>query len=184
MKTKQRKRVIVKKYGNRRLYDTTNSVYINQHELAQMICEGRDVQVVDAVTGEDLTRPVFTQILIQHAKDPDSRFPLEILRQMIAAYGKLAERTTLQSMKSMLDLYEDAFRAMAVPAVTPMEFMPVAFPRPAATNSGATRGLGGTKGGAGEVEELKRRVAELESRALERTARERRKRKAPSRRSL
>ena len=55
-----RKPVIIKKYENRRLYDTTNSRYINQDEVAQMLQSGYDVQVVDAATGEDLTRLVLT----------------------------------------------------------------------------------------------------------------------------
>ena len=49
--------VIIKKYGNRRLYDTANSKYVNLEDIAGFIREGRDVQVVDAKTGQDLTRP-------------------------------------------------------------------------------------------------------------------------------
>jgi len=90
-----RKPMIIKKYENRRLYDTTNSRYINQDEVAQMVRDGHDVQVVDAATGEDLTRLVLTQIIVEQAKAPDSTFPLDVLRQMVVASGKATQETTL-----------------------------------------------------------------------------------------
>src|ERR1039458_8625045 len=116
------KTIIVKKYGNRRLYDATNSVYINQDEVALLVQEGYDVQVVDAATGEDLTRLVLTQIIVQHAKEPGSTFPLDILRQMVVACGKVTQGTTLKYMKAVLDMYQNAYRAMT-PPVNPFEFM-------------------------------------------------------------
>ncbi len=70
-----RKKVIIKKYENRRLYDTTNSRYINLDEVAQLVQEGCDVEVVDAATGEDLTRLVLTQIIAEHAKGARLDFP-------------------------------------------------------------------------------------------------------------
>ena len=60
--------VIIKKYENRRLYDSTNSRYVNLEEIAQMVRDGIDVQVVDAASGEDLTRMVLTQIIAENAK--------------------------------------------------------------------------------------------------------------------
>jgi polyhydroxyalkanoate synthesis repressor PhaR len=190
------KKVIIKKYGNRRLYDITNSVYINQDEVAQMVQEGRDLQVVDAATGEDLTRLVLTQIVVQHAKEPDSAFPLDVLRQMVAAYGKVTQGTTVKYMKAALDMYQNAFRAVAVPPMSPFEFMPAPFsPQPvpavpaAASDAGgrarAARVMSGSgkKGSAGdEVDELKRRVAELESLVIKRRTSRPRKRKAASQR--
>src|ERR1035438_8840430 len=97
------KKVIIKKYGNRRLYDITNSVYINRDEVAQMVQEGRDLQVVDAATGEDLTRLVLTQIVVQHAKEPDSAFPLDVLRQMVVASGKVTQEGAVNYMKAVFD---------------------------------------------------------------------------------
>ena len=58
------KPVVIKKYENRRLYNTAESRYINLEEITALIRKGGDVQVVDAKTGEDLTRPVLTQIVI------------------------------------------------------------------------------------------------------------------------
>ena len=188
-----RKPVIIKKYGNRRLYDTTNSAYINQDEVAQMVQEGRDIQIVDAATGEDLTRLVLTQIIVQHAKEPDSAFPLDVLRQMVAAYGKATQATTVKYMKAALDLYQNAFRAMAVPPMGPFEYPPAPFSpqlvpavhtasSDAAERTRAMRRPGKKGSGGDEVDDLKRRVAELESLISKRRTRRPRKRKTAARR--
>jgi len=154
--------VVIKKYENRRLYDTTNSRYINQDEVAQMVQDGYEVQVVDASTGEDLTRLVLTQIIMEQAKAPKSAFPLDVLRQMVVASGKATQENTLKYMKAVLDMYQNAFRAMA-PPMSPFEFIP----RPAEAPSGAEAPPASARSApepesAAEVDELKRRVRELE----------------------
>jgi polyhydroxyalkanoate synthesis repressor PhaR len=149
-----RKTVVIKKYENRRLYDTTNSRYINQDEVAQMLKNGYEVQVVDAATGEDLTRLVLTQIIVEQAKAPESAFPLDILRQMVVASSRATQESTLKYMKGVLDMYQNAYRAMTPPLG--FEFMPSpSSPGPAPAT--------GKESGGGEVDELKRRLAELES---------------------
>ena len=85
--------VIIKKYENRRLYDATNSRYVNLEDVARMLREGTEVQAVDAATGEDITRLVLTQIIVDDAKDHDSALPLDILRQMVIATGKASKLT-------------------------------------------------------------------------------------------
>jgi len=188
----KRKTVIVKKYGNRRLYDTTNSRYINQDEVAQMVREGHEVQVVDAVTGKDFTRLVLTQIVVQHAKEADSAFPLDMLRQMVVASGKATQETAVKYLKTVLDMYQNAYQAMA-PGTNPFGFIEAAArptvppwawgPQPAA-DLYRTGTAPQKNGQADEVGELKRRVEELTSMvselAAEKTARNR---KGKSRRS-
>jgi polyhydroxyalkanoate synthesis repressor PhaR len=167
------KKIVIKKYGNRRLYDTTNSAYINQDEVAQMVREGLDIQVVDAETGEDLTRLVLTQIIVQDAKESDSSFPLDILRQMVVAGSKVTQETTVKYMQTVLDMYQNAYRAMT-PPVNPFEFMHPPAPRPADSpvpwsspppsdsRPGATQ-QHNTKKEDDSVGDLKRRVEELTS---------------------
>ena len=106
-----RKAIVIKKYENRRLYDTTSSRYINLDEIAQLIKDGTDVKVVDAATGEDITRVVLTQIIMDDAKGPDSAFPLDILRQMVIASGRATQEGALQYMKAMFDMYQKIGRA-------------------------------------------------------------------------
>jgi polyhydroxyalkanoate synthesis repressor PhaR len=127
-----RKKVVIKKYENRRLYDTTNSRYINLDEVAQLVQEGCGVEVVDAATGDDLTRLVLTQIIAEHAKGPGSTFPIDVLRQMVAASGKVTQESALNYMKAVFDMYQNAYRAVA-PSLTPFEVLRTPTPqRPAA----------------------------------------------------
>ena len=60
--------IVIKKYANRRLYDTSNSRYINLEDIAALVRNGKDVQVVDASSGEDITRVTLTQIIVEDAK--------------------------------------------------------------------------------------------------------------------
>jgi len=153
MSAMERQPVVIKKYENRRLYDSTNSRYINLEEVAQMVQEGREVQVVDAASGEDLTRLVLTQIIVEQAKTPGSAFPLDILRQMVSATNRASQETALNYAKAMYDLYQNAYRSMPSP-LSPFGFMPApGAQRPA--NADAAEG--------NESRELKRRVEELES---------------------
>ena len=78
-------KVIIKKYGNRRLYDTSASRYINLEEIAVLVRNGTEVQVVDAKSGEDLTHVTLTQIIVENAKDKPAGLPLELLRQLVMA---------------------------------------------------------------------------------------------------
>ena len=116
------KKIIIKKYENRRLYDVTNSRYVNLDELARAIQDGHDVQVVDAITGEDLTRLVLTQIVIEQAKAPNSVFPLDILREMIVASGKATQESARKYMTAMTDMYR-AMLPQAPASLNPMEML-------------------------------------------------------------
>jgi polyhydroxyalkanoate synthesis repressor PhaR len=155
-----RKPILIKKYENRRLYDSTNSRYINLDEVAQLVKDGREVRVVDAANGEDLTRLILTQIIMENAKEADSNFPLDTLRQMVIASGRATQESALQYMKAMLDMYQNAYRVMA-PPLSPFEFM---HPGGKSHDSEAATLVQERPGQPrGEVGELKRRVEELES---------------------
>src|SRR5208282_2000396 len=123
--------LIIKKYENRRLYNTLTSQYINQDQVAQLIRDGHDVRVVDAASGEDITRLVLAQIVLEDAKTPDSVFPLDVLRQMIVASGRATQEGALRYMKAMLDMYQNAYRALPSP-MNPLEFMQARWMQPAA----------------------------------------------------
>src|SRR6476660_2794079 len=98
--------VVIKKYGNRRLYDSTNSRYVNLDEIAGFIREGREVRVVDAKTGQDLTRVTLTQIITEDAKDKPTGLPLELLRQLIIASDEVRQEFLMWYLKSAFDTYE------------------------------------------------------------------------------
>lgn len=80
--------VVVKKYANRRLYNTEASSYVTLDDLAKMVREGRDFVVYDAKTGDDITRSVLTQIIVEEeSKVGQSLLPTAFLRQLIGYYG-------------------------------------------------------------------------------------------------
>ena len=82
--TKSTAKVTIKKYANRRLYDTESSTYVTLDRLAQMVREGRDFEVLDAKTGEDITHQVLTQIIVEEGS---TMLPVNFLRQLISLYG-------------------------------------------------------------------------------------------------
>ena len=98
--------VIIKKYGNRRLYDTSTSRYINLEEIASLVRDGRQVRVVDAKTGEDLTRVTLTQIIVEDAKDRPTGLPLELLRQLIVASDHVGREFVMWYLNSAFNAYQ------------------------------------------------------------------------------
>jgi polyhydroxyalkanoate synthesis repressor PhaR len=124
--------VVIKKYPNRRLYDTSSGRYVNLDDVAALIRQGADVQVVDARTSEDLTRVVLTQIIVEDVKGQPASLPLDLLRQLVIATDR-------------------AFSDVGSAALSPFQIMrSLLAPQPSATDS--------------ELEQLRRRVAELEAR--------------------
>jgi polyhydroxyalkanoate synthesis repressor PhaR len=79
--------VVVKKYANRRLYNTEASSYVTLEDLARMVREGRDFVVYDAKSGEDITRSVLTQIIVEEEAKGTNLLPTPFLRQLIGFYG-------------------------------------------------------------------------------------------------
>ena len=98
--------ILIKKYGNRRLYDTAGSRYVNLDDLAAHIRAGREVKVVDAKSGQDLTRVVLTQIITEDAKDKPTGLPLELLRQLIIASDEVRQEFLMWYLKSAFDTYQ------------------------------------------------------------------------------
>ncbi len=97
--------VIIKKYANRRLYNTQTSSYVTLDHLSQMVKEGTDFEVRDARTGEDITRPVLTQIIFEEEGKGQNLLPIKFLRQLIRFYGD-----SLQAfVPGYLDMSMDSF---------------------------------------------------------------------------
>jgi len=97
--------VVIKKYANRRLYNTQTSSYVTLDHLAHMVKEGTEFEVRDARTGEDITRSVLTQIIFEEEAKGQSLLPIKFLRQLIRFYGD-----SLQSfVPGYLDMSMDGF---------------------------------------------------------------------------
>jgi polyhydroxyalkanoate synthesis repressor PhaR len=90
-------KVVIKKYANRRLYNTASSSYVTLEHLSEMVKQGVDFVVYDAKTNEDITRTVLTQIIFEEESQGQSLLPIQFLRQLISFYGN--------SMQSFLPSY-------------------------------------------------------------------------------
>ncbi len=162
-------KVVIKKYENRRLYDTAQSRYVNLDEVAEMIRKGIEVEVVDARSGENLTRVILTQIIVDDARDSDSALPLDLLRQLVVASGRAGQQTFARYLSLAFDGYRRAYEAFqtrleqtAPLPLTPLDFIQPFFGPPART-AGEQRPRGATP----SVDELLQRVEELERRLAE-----------------
>jgi polyhydroxyalkanoate synthesis repressor PhaR len=99
--------IVIKKYPNRRLYDTSGSRYINLEDIGELIRKGKDLQVVDAQTGEDLTRVTLTQIIVDDAKQQPTGLPLELLRQLIMSSDQVGREFIMWYLKSAYEAYQN-----------------------------------------------------------------------------
>ena len=99
-------KVVIKKYANRRLYDTSGSRYINLEDVAALVRNGKDLQVVDAKTGQDVTRVTLTQIIVEDAKGQPTGLPLELLRQLIVASDRVGQEFIMWYLKSAFDAFQ------------------------------------------------------------------------------
>jgi polyhydroxyalkanoate synthesis repressor PhaR len=100
-------KVTIKKYANRRLYDTESSTYITLDRLAQMVREGREFEVVDAKTGDDITRQVLTQIIVdEEARGGATMLPINFLKQLIGLYGNSMQTFVPQYLESAMDAFQ------------------------------------------------------------------------------
>ncbi len=115
MTTKKRsdKPTVVKKYANRRLYDTGRSAYVTLDDLCEMIKEGHDFIVYDAKSGEDLTRSVLTQIIVEQEGRGQNLLPINFLRQLIGFYGDKMSPAVPNYLEQAFDMFtksQDEFR--------------------------------------------------------------------------
>jgi polyhydroxyalkanoate synthesis repressor PhaR len=98
-----RKPVTIKKYANRRLYNTETSTYVTLDDLAEMVRQERDFVVYDAKTGEDLTHSVLTQIILERESRGQTLLPVSFLRQLIRFYGDSVGRLVPAYLAMSLD---------------------------------------------------------------------------------
>jgi polyhydroxyalkanoate synthesis repressor PhaR len=106
-------KVVIKKYANRRLYDTESSAYITLDRLAEMVREGREFEVVDAKTGEDITRQVLTQIIVdEESRGGSTMLPVNFLKQLIGLYGNSMQAVVPQYLEAAMDAFKRNQKAL------------------------------------------------------------------------
>ena len=124
--------IVIKKYANRRLYNTRSSSYITLEDLARMTREGVDFQVLDAKTGKDITHQILTQIIMEEESHGEQMLPISFLRQLISMYGNSMQAL----MPHYLEATMDNFRAnqMKLQETWKSSVGPEAFAKLAETN--------------------------------------------------
>src|SRR5215471_7582968 len=139
------------------MYNTASGKYVNLQEIADLVRSGAELQVVDAKTGEDLTRVVLTQIILEDAKDQPTGLPLELLRQLIVASDRAGREFIMWYLKSAFDAYhrvqdtiQTGLHEARAAALSPLHLVQNLLGATAAPETN------------GELEQLRRRVAELE----------------------
>lgn len=126
--------VIIKKYANRRLYNTGTSTYVTLEDLAEMVKKGEEFTVQDAKSGDDITHPVLTQIIFElENKDGQNMLPIPFLRQLIAFYGDQMQMVVPSFLEQSMIAFskeQERFREQMKNAVsgTPMDVAPFTVP--------------------------------------------------------
>jgi polyhydroxyalkanoate synthesis repressor PhaR len=169
--------VIIKKYANRRLYNTESSSYITLDHLALMTREGRDFKVIDAKTEEDITHNILTQIIMEEENRGQTMLPVSFLRQLISLYGDSMQAMVPQYLEASMEAFRrnqaqfrtamegafagGPFAALAKRNMEMFEAAANAFKGSAAEQAAAAAAAPAAEGD--ELNTLKSQLAELQS---------------------
>lgn len=158
--------VPITRYPNRRLYDRSQGRYVTLPEIADLVRRGKTVAVRDSKTGEDLTRSILMQIILEHHPERMALFPVTVLNSMIGA-NEAALAVLENYFRQSLASLEVLQRSAAVnPFLAPMDWMRAFFPNPPPPNNTATSPPAGDNEAAtlaARVAELERRIEELQA---------------------
>ena len=124
--------IVIKKYANRRLYNTQSSSYITLEDLSRMTREGIDFQVLDAKTGSDITHQILTQIIMEEESHGEQMLPISFLRQLISMYGNSMQSLVPHYLEATMDNFRANQRKLQETWKTSMG--PEAFAQLAETN--------------------------------------------------
>lgn len=164
--------VIIKKYANRRLYNTRTSRYITLEDLAQLTRADVEFKVLDAKSGDDITHSVLTQIIMEEESAGQPLLPVSFLRQLIALYGDSMQATLPQFLEASMDAFrrnQQQVREAIEGAMTAGPFGGIAranlelmqAAREAFTPSRASAHRGGGQASSDDVDQLRQELAEL-----------------------
>jgi len=164
--------IVIKKYANRRLYDTQSSSYITLDDLARMTRDGVDFQVLDAKSGNDITHAILTQIIMEEEANGEQMLPVSFLRQLISMYGNSMQalmphylEASMESFRANQAKMQDAFKtSMSPEAFTKMAENNMAMFQAAAEAFIPKTGNGSSKPAkeADELSELKQQMEAMQ----------------------
>jgi len=169
------KPLLIKRYASRRLYNTETSDYVTLEDIAVFIREGREVQIVDLKSGDDLTRQYLLQIIAEHESKGESVLPVDVLTDLVRSYTSQASSIVPQFLAASFDMLRDGQSKMVenLTKANPIAKMPgfeAMQAQQAAFFKAMTGGIGGVgTGGSSEkdddadLDEIKKQLAELQS---------------------
>ena len=170
--------LLIKRYASRRLYNTETSDYVTLEDIAGFIREGREVQIVDLKSGDDLTRQYLLQIIAEHESRGESVLPVDVLTDLVRSYTSQSMSVVPQFLAMSFDMLRDGQSKMmeSMGAINPMAKMPgfeamqaqqAAFMK---AMTGGMSGIMGTSGprpepeekGGEDLDEIKAELAKLQ----------------------
>lgn len=180
------KPLLIKRYASRRLYNTETSDYVTLEDIAGFIRDGREVQIVDLKTGDDLTRQYLLQIIAEHESRGESVLPVAVLNDLVRSYTSQATSVVPQFLQASFDMLRDGQSKVMenMGAINPMAKMPgfeamqaqqEAFLKAMSGTWGAQGGTGAGKDGDKEgakaaddkddegLDEIKQQLADLQA---------------------
>ena len=116
--------LLIKRYASRRLYNTETSDYVTLEDIATFIREGREVQIVDLKSGDDLTRQYLLQIIAEHESRGDNVLPLGVLTDLVRSYTTQAQSVVPQFLAMSFEILRDGQAKMMETVTNPMSAMP------------------------------------------------------------
>jgi polyhydroxyalkanoate synthesis repressor PhaR len=173
-RTDQGKPLLIKRYASRRLYNTETSDYVTLEDIAVFIREGREVQIVDLKSGDDLTRQYLLQIIAEHESRGENVLPVDVLTDLVRSYTSQAASVVPQFLAASFEMLREGQSKMmdSMTKVSPMAKLP-GFDSMRAQQeaffkamTGGLMGMPGTSGPAKEPEsdldDIKKQLAELQ----------------------
>lgn len=120
------KQLLIKRYASRRLYNTETSDYVTLDDIASFIREGRDVQIIDLKSGDDVTRQYLLQIIADHESRGDNMLPISVLTDLVRGYTTQASSVVPEFLASSFEMLRDGQSKMMenMGAMNPMANMP------------------------------------------------------------
>lgn len=173
--TEEAKPLLIKRYASRRLYNTETSDYVTLEDIARFIREGREVQIVDLKSGDDLTRQYLLQIIAEHESRGENVLPINVLTDLVRSYSTQAQSMVPQFLASSFEMLRESQTKMmenmgkmnpiAAPGFEAMQAQQEAFLK--AMTGGWKGGSGpaseGGEEGEDDLGEIKKELAELQA---------------------
>lgn len=170
------KPLLIKRYASRRLYNTETSDYVTLDDIAEFIREGREVQIIDLKSGDDLTRQYLLQIIAEHESRGENMLPISVLNDLVRSYASQATSVVPQFLQASFEMLRDGQSQLmenmtktsplaSMPGMDAMRAQQEAFMK---TMTGGMVGMGTTPSDAASPEEdsnlneIKKQLAELQ----------------------